>query len=91
MRILLPFAKVFLGFLEIVYTILRKRPIPVFPYDRKTKTISLPKNIEKEIMQLAVRSGKVEAVKRVSNLTGAGLRISKDYVDALTLFGIFKH
>jgi ribosomal protein L7/L12 len=56
---------------------------PIFPYDPKTDTIHLPRHIEEEIRQLVLAGKKVEAIKRVVELTGAGLRVSKDYVDNL--------
>jgi ribosomal protein L7/L12 len=43
----------------------------------------LPADIKKEISRLVSTGDKVEAVKRVTRLTGAGLRVSKDYVDGL--------
>ena len=62
---------------------MQKRSIPPFPYDKNTDTIILPTDIEKEIRHLASAGDKVEAVKRVMKLTGAGLKVSKDYVDSL--------
>lgn len=59
-----------------------KTPAP-FPYDRKTNTITLPYEIECELRRLVLTGQKVEAVRRVTKLTGAGLRVSKDYVDGL--------
>jgi ribosomal protein L7/L12 len=40
-------------------------------------------DIEPTRLFLIQTGKKVEAVKRVTELTGAGLRISKDYVDSL--------
>jgi ribosomal protein L7/L12 len=54
---------------------------PPYPYDKRTEKITLPPEIEQEIHQLVQSGRKVEAVQRVLHLTGAGLRISKDYVD----------
>ena len=62
---------------------MQKRAIPPFPYDKNTDTIILPTDVEKEIRYLASAGDKVEAVKRVMRLTGAGLKVSKDYVDSL--------
>ena len=45
--------------------------------------IRLPPDIEDELRVLVQMGKKVEAVKRVTELTGAGLRVSKDYVDGL--------
>ena len=75
--------RAFLFLLEKIFKIVRKRSIPPYPYDKPTKTIFLPTNIEKELRHLVLTGNKVEAVKRVTRLTGAGLRVSKDYVDNL--------
>ena len=52
-----------------------------YPYDKQTGQIKLPQEIEREIRQLVQSGQKIEAMKRVLDLTGAGLRYSKDYVD----------
>jgi ribosomal protein L7/L12 len=57
-----------------------------FPYDTSTNTIRLPANLERELRGLIQAGNKIEAVKRVTRLTGAGLRVSKDYVDSLVDF-----
>ena len=43
----------------------------------------MPYNIQEELRRLVLAGSKAETVKRVTELTGAGLRISKDYVDGL--------
>ena len=60
-----------------------KKVTPLYPYDPKTNAIQLPQNAEQELRLLVLTGNKVEAVKRVTELTGAGLRVSKDYVDNL--------
>ena len=75
--------KAFLVILDKVFILTRKRVTPLYPYNKKTKTITLPKEVEKEILRIISSGNKVEAVKQVTRLTGAGLRISKDYVDKL--------
>lgn len=80
-----PFFEVFLWSLDKLFQITRKRVEPTYPYDRKTRKIILPKNIENEIYQMAIKADKPKAVKKVTELTGAGLRISKDYVDNLLM------
>lgn len=75
--------KELLSLLENAYEKHRKPIEPQFPYDQKTSTIKLPPSIRKELRQLVLQGEKVEAVKRVTRLTGAGLRVSKDYVDGL--------
>ena len=72
-----------LAWLEEQFARVRKKVTPLYPYDQKTNTIHLPQNIEKELRLLVLMGNKVKAVKRVTELTGAGLRVSKDYVDNL--------
>jgi ribosomal protein L7/L12 len=45
--------------------------------------IRLPDEVVADLKFLLLSGNKVEAVKRVAELTDAGLRISKDYVDGL--------
>ncbi len=52
-----------------------------YPYDKKTGKIELPAELEDEIKQQAERGDIVTAMNRVMDLTGAGLRYSKDYID----------
>ena len=54
-----------------------------YPYDKQTGRIELPAELEKEIAQMAKRGDMVGAMRRVMELTGAGLRYSKDYIDRL--------
>jgi len=69
--------------LEEEFERVRDKTPPPFPYDPQTNTITLPYEIESELRHLVMTGRKVEAVKRVTQLTGAGLRVSKDYVDGL--------
>jgi ribosomal protein L7/L12 len=69
--------------LEKVFALRRKKAVYPFPYNIRTHTISLPAQIERELRRLVSTGNKVEAMKRVISLTGAGLRVSKDYVDTL--------
>jgi hypothetical protein len=78
-----PMLKALLVVLEHVFALLRKKAVYPFPYNAKTHTISLPAQIELELRGLVSTGKKVEAMKRVISLTGAGLRVSKDYVDQL--------
>lgn len=78
-----PTLKLFIIFLDLLFKVIRKKINPLYPYDKETKTIILPQNIQKEIYQLVKSGKKVEAVKRVTYFTGAGLMVSKDYVDTL--------
>jgi ribosomal protein L7/L12 len=56
---------------------------PPFPYDPRTNTIQLPSDVVHELFHLVKDGNKVEAIKRVMELTGAGLKAAKDYVDTL--------
>jgi ribosomal protein L7/L12 len=78
-----PMLKAILVVLEKVFALFRKKAASPFPYNEKTNTISLPAQIERELRGLISTGKKVEAMKRVISLTGAGLRVSKDYVDQL--------
>jgi ribosomal protein L7/L12 len=69
--------------LEELYEQERKKVIPLYPYDKKTNTIHLPDKIVADLKFLLLAGNKPAAVKRVAELTGAGLRMSKDYVDNL--------
>ncbi|HEX3033887.1 MAG TPA: hypothetical protein VHT73_01985 [Thermodesulfobacteriota bacterium] len=75
--------KAFLVILDKVFILTRKRVTPLYPYDKKTKTVILPKEVEKEILRIISSGNKAEAIKQITRLMGAGLRTSKDYVDRL--------
>lgn len=56
---------------------------PPYPYDEERGLIRLPVDVVAELRQM-IRSGNVPgAVQMVAKLTGAGLRVAKDYVDGL--------
>ena len=61
----------------------RKPSTPPYPYDPKTDTITLPVDVQNEVVKLVAAGNKVAAIQRVLQLTGAGLKILKDYVDTL--------
>jgi hypothetical protein len=70
--------------LETLFEAERDQSIPpAYPFDRDHNTIRLPQEIEAHLQQLARTGHKIEAVKQVTKLTGAGLRVAKDYVDSL--------
>jgi ribosomal protein L7/L12 len=69
--------------LDELYEKHRKKIKPLYPYDKKTNAIRLPDEVVADLKFLIVAGNKVEALKRVAQLTGAGLRVSKDYVDDL--------
>ena len=58
---------------------------PSYPYNQKTNEIHLPDEIVADLKFFLLAGNKVAAIQRVAELTGAGLRISKDYVDALLM------
>jgi hypothetical protein len=69
--------------LEKLYEQQRPKIKPKYPYDRKTDTIQLPPEIVEDLKFTLLAGNKAAAVKRVAELTGAGLRVSKDFVDSL--------
>jgi ribosomal protein L7/L12 len=73
----------FLAWLDDEFQARQYNPNPPYPYNPQTETIELPEEIEKELIALLREGPKAEAVKRIAKLTGAGLRISKDYVDKM--------
>lgn len=78
-----PFLKAVTVILEKLFQLTRKKVVPTYPYNKQANTITLPAEIEKELRRLSSDGNKVEAIKQVTRLTGAGLRLAKDYVDSL--------
>ena len=54
-----------------------------YPYDEKLGIV-LPEEIEQKIKAMVKNGQKIEAVQRVFQLTRAGLKNAKDYVDGLS-------
>jgi ribosomal protein L7/L12 len=73
----------FLRDLEQAFEKEREDIVPLYPFDKTKNLIHLPNEIVAELSLLLQENNKFEAVKRVTQLTGAGLRLSKDYVDSL--------
>lgn len=69
--------------IEKLYEQQRPKIKPQYPYDRKTDTIHLPPDIVENLKFTLLAANKAAAVKRVAELTVAGLRLSKDNVDGL--------
>jgi len=69
--------------LDDLYEKTRKKVVPLYPVNKKTGKIELPDDIVADLKFLMLVGRKPEALKRVAELTGAGLRISKDYIDGL--------
>ena len=82
-RLLASVLKAFLMILDRVFLFARKKVVPLYPYDKRTKAITLPKEVERRLRRLVAEGNKVEAVLQVTRFTGAGLRVSKGYVDSL--------
>ena len=78
-----PVLHVILVVLETIFALIRKKGVYPFPYNKTTNTITVPAQIDNELYSLVAVGKHVEAVKRVTRLTGAGLGVSKDYVDQL--------
>jgi hypothetical protein len=69
--------------LDDLYENTRKKVAPLYPVNKKTGEIELPDDIIADLKFLMLVGRKPEALKRVTELTGASLRISKDYIDGL--------
>lgn len=69
--------------LEDLYEKERKKIVPLYPFDKKIGKIELPEEVIADLKFSLLVGNKPTAVKRVAELTGAGLRLSKDYVDGL--------
>lgn len=73
-----------LKMLEQMFEQEREKVAPLYPYDAKANTITLPGTVKAELVELIRAGKKVEAISKVTILTGAGLRLAKDYVDDLS-------
>jgi ribosomal protein L7/L12 len=69
--------------IEKLYEKERKKVASLYPYDKKTGRIELPEDVIADLKFFLLVGNKPAAVKRVAELTGAGLRMSKDFVDGL--------
>jgi len=56
---------------------------PKYPIDKHKGVVTLPPEIDEKLRDLLGSGKKIEAIQEVLHLTGAGLKLSKDYVDAL--------
>ena len=68
--------------LDKLFVITRKRVAPQYKLNAHGQ-IQLPPTVDDQLYEIALQEGKPRAVHHVTTLTGAGLRPSKDYVDAL--------
>ena len=69
--------------IEELYEKERKKIVPLYPFNKKTGKIEWPEEVLADLKFFLLVGNKPAAVKRVAELTGAGLRLSKDYVDGL--------
>lgn len=69
--------------IDDLYEKTRKKVTPLYPVNKKTGKIELPDNVIADLKLFLLVGDKPAAVKRVCELTGVGLRVSKDFVDAL--------
>ena len=69
--------------LEDLYEKEREKITPLYPVNKKTGKIELPDEVITDLKFFLLVGNRPAAVKRVCELTGAGLRVSKDYVDDL--------
>jgi ribosomal protein L7/L12 len=69
--------------IEELYEKERKKITPLYPVNKKTGKIELPEDVIADLKYYLLVGNKPAAVKRVCELTGVGLRVSKDFVDSL--------
>jgi ribosomal protein L7/L12 len=69
--------------LDDLYEKTRKKVTPLYPVNKKTGKIELPDDVIADLKFFLLVGKKPVAVKRVCELTGVGLRVSKDFVDSL--------
>ncbi len=69
--------------IEELYEKERKKVTPLYPVNKKMGKIELPEDVIANLKFFLLVGNKPAAVKRVCELTGAGLRVSKDFVDSL--------
>jgi ribosomal protein L7/L12 len=69
--------------IEELYEKKHRKIVPLYPFDKKTGRIELPEDVIVDLKFFLLVGNKPATVKRVVELTGAGLRTSKDYVDGL--------
>jgi ribosomal protein L7/L12 len=69
--------------LDDLYEKTRKKVMPRYPVNKKTGKIELPDDVIADLKFFLLVGNKPATVKRVCELTGVGLRVSKDFVDSL--------
>ena len=69
--------------LDDLYEKTRKKFALLYPVNQKTGEIALPEDGIADLKFFLMVGNKPAAVKHVYELTGVGLRVSKDFVDCL--------
>ena len=60
---------------------------PPYPPAKSGGKIVLPEDKDKELLDMLVHGKRIEAMQKVMELTAAGLKMSKDYLDNLARHG----
>ena len=69
--------------IEELYEKERKKITPLYPVNQKTGKIELLEDVIADLKFFLLVGNKPAAVKRVCEVTGVGLRESKDFIDRL--------
>jgi ribosomal protein L7/L12 len=69
--------------LDDLYEKTRKKVVPLYPVNKKTGKIELPEDVIADLKFFLLVGNNPAAIKRVCELTGVGLRMSKEFVDGL--------
>lgn len=69
--------------LEQWYAANRVPRVPLYPPEPQSEKLKLPPHVEAKLSKLIREGRKIEAMKEALDLTGAGLRLAKEYVDEL--------
>ena len=77
-----------LKLIKELYEKWRKKTVPLYPVNKKKGKIELLEDAIADLNLFLLVGDKAAAVKRVAELTGAGLRMSKDQVDSIQRAGI---
>jgi hypothetical protein len=76
-RLIVAVLKAFLMILDKVFFLARKKVVPLYPYDKRTKVITLPKEVERQLRRLVADGNKVEAVRQVKAYRGRAAGIKR--------------
>jgi hypothetical protein len=81
-RLIAAVLKAFLMILDKVFLLARKKVVPLYPYDKRTKAITLPKEVERQLRRLVAEGNKVEAIRQVKGLPGQASEYQKTMLTA---------